>query len=152
MSQVFTGFVPGTNPVKSPGQPGVVPRPTRQKVYVWKRLKGKNPEGKNFRKLLRRKQSSAKDFEDIQKYYKIQQKVRSEKSSEYLLRTFFLPRSFQKFLPFAFLPSGSFRYVYVPFSCLSLLLITSLVFGRESRAPHAGHNKAGRSHVSFAGS
>ena len=26
----------------------------------WKRLKGKNPESKNFRKLLRRKQSSAK--------------------------------------------------------------------------------------------
>ena len=26
----------------------------------WKRLKGKNPEGKNFRKLRRRKQSSAK--------------------------------------------------------------------------------------------
>ena len=26
----------------------------------WKRLKAKNPEGKNFRKLLRRKQSSAK--------------------------------------------------------------------------------------------
>ena len=28
LSQVFTGFVPGTNP---PGQPGVVPRPTGQK-------------------------------------------------------------------------------------------------------------------------
>ena len=29
-------------------------------AFLWKRLKGKNPEGKNFRKLLRRKQSSAK--------------------------------------------------------------------------------------------
>ena len=31
LSQVFTGFVPGTNPVKSPDKPGVVPRPTGQK-------------------------------------------------------------------------------------------------------------------------
>ena len=31
LSQVFTGFVPGTNPVKSPDAPGVVPRPTGQK-------------------------------------------------------------------------------------------------------------------------
>ena len=30
------------------------------KNAYWTRLKGKNPEGKNFRKLLRRKQSSAK--------------------------------------------------------------------------------------------
>ena len=29
-------------------------------LSVWKRLKAENPEGKNFRKLLRRKQSSAK--------------------------------------------------------------------------------------------
>ena len=64
---------------------------------VWKRLKGKNPEGKNFRELLRRKQSSAK----ISKISR-----NTLKSSEgdlfyllrnllkYLLRTFFLPRSF----------------------------------------------------------
>ena len=31
VSQVFTGFVPGTNPVKSPGQTRGVPRPTGQK-------------------------------------------------------------------------------------------------------------------------
>ena len=33
--------------------------PNILKRLLWKRLKGKNPEGKNFRKLLRRKQSSA---------------------------------------------------------------------------------------------
>ena len=32
---------------------------------------------------------------------------------KYLLRTVFLPRSFQKFLPFAFLPSGSFRTMQI---------------------------------------
>ena len=31
-----------------------------KKVETWKRLKGTNPDGKNNRKLLRRKQSSAK--------------------------------------------------------------------------------------------
>ena len=73
----------------------------------WKQLKGKNSEGKNFRKLLGRKQSSAK-------ISKISRNPR--KSSEnaifylltnllkYLLRTLFLPRSSQKCLPFAFYP------------------------------------------------
>ena len=85
-------------------------------AFIWKRLKGKNPEGKNFRKLLRRKQSSAK-ISKISRYA-----IKSSKSDifyllrnllKYLLRTFFLPRSFQKFLPFAFLPSGSFRFMGV---------------------------------------
>ena len=35
-------------------------RPPGLMQHVWKRLKGKNPEGKHFRKLLRRKQSSAR--------------------------------------------------------------------------------------------
>ena len=85
----------------------------------WKRLQGKNPEGKSFRKLLRRKQSSAK----ISKISR--NTIKSSKSDifyllrnllKYLLRTFFLPRSFQKFLPFTFLPSGSFRGLKV-FGC-----------------------------------
>ena len=79
---------------------------------LWKRLKGNNPEGKNFRKLLRRKRSSAKSSRISRNTLK------SNKNDifyllwnplKYLLRTFFLPRSFQKFLPFAFLPSGPFR-------------------------------------------
>ena len=87
--------------------PLVYPYPT-----YWKRLKGKDPEGKNFRKPLRRKQSSAK----ISKISR--NALKSSKSDifyllknllKYLLRTFFLPRSFQKFLPFASLPSGSVR-------------------------------------------
>ena len=48
----------------------------------WKRLKGKNPEGKNFRKLLRRKQSSAKISKISRNTIKSSVKVRSEKSSE----------------------------------------------------------------------
>ena len=85
----------------------------RESLKSWKRLKGKNPEGKNFRKLLRRKQSSAK----ISKISR--NTIKSSKSDIfYLLRKsseissancFFLLRSLQKFLPFAFLPSGSFR-------------------------------------------
>ena len=75
--------------------------------------KGKSPEGKNFRKLLRRKQSSAKISEMSRNTLKTSKSdifylLRSP--LKYLLQTFFfLPRSFQKFLPFAFLPSGSFR-------------------------------------------
>ena len=49
---------------------------------IWKRLKGKNPEGKNFRKLLRRKQSSAKISKISRNTIKSSAKVRSEKSSE----------------------------------------------------------------------
>ena len=43
-------------------------------AFLWKRLKGKNPEGKNFRKTSQKKAIFREDFEDIQKYYKIQQK------------------------------------------------------------------------------
>ena len=99
----------------------------------WKRLKGRNPEGKNFRKLLRRKQSSAK----ISKISR--NTIKSSKSDifyllrnllKYLLRTFFLPRSFQKFLPFAFLSSGSFRLGCTPRgSCNNTLLRRVLIEG-----------------------
>ena len=66
---------------------------------VWKRLKGKNPEGKNFRKLLRRKQSSAK----ISKISR--NTIKSSKSDifyllrnllKYLLRTFFSSTKFSE--------------------------------------------------------
>ena len=65
----------------------------------WKRLKGKNPEGKNFRKLLRRKQSSAK----ISKISR--NALKSSKSDifyllrnllKYLLRTFFSSAKFSE--------------------------------------------------------
>ena len=78
----------------------------------WKRLKGKNPEGKNFRKLLRRKRSSAK-ISKISKNtinpVKVISSIFWEIFWNIFREHFFLPRSFQKFLPFAFLPSGSFR-------------------------------------------
>ena len=65
----------------------------------WKRLKGKNAEGKNFRKLLRRKQSSAK----ISKISR--NTLKSSKSDifyllrnllKYLLRTFFSSARFSE--------------------------------------------------------
>ena len=65
----------------------------------WKRLKGKNPGGKNFRKLLRRKQSSAK----ISKVSR--NTLKSSKSDifyllrnllKYLLRTFFSSAKFSE--------------------------------------------------------
>ena len=97
------------------------PRPSSQNAplicysQLWKRLKGKNPEGKHFRKLLRRKQSSAK-------ISKISRNTLKSSKSEifYLLSILlkvcehaFLPRSFQMFLAFAFLPSGSFRSLFM---------------------------------------
>ena len=82
-------------------------------LFSWKRLKGKNPEGKTFQRLLRRKQSSTKISKMSRNY------LRSSQSDifhllrnllEYLLQTFFLPRSFQMYLTFAFLAFGSFRF------------------------------------------
>ena len=83
---------------------GKVPKKVLRKV--WKRLKGKYPEAKNFRKLLKRKQSSAKISKISRNTFK------SRKSDifyllgnllKYLLRTFYLPRNFQKFLSSGFL-------------------------------------------------
>ena len=75
---------------------------------AWKRLKGKNPEGKNFRKLLRRKQPSAKIAKIYSKYSKFQCKSDIfnllRDLLKYLPRTFFLPRSFQNFFPLRFYP------------------------------------------------
>ena len=64
-------------------------------------LRVKTQRVKNFRKLLRRKQSSAK----ISKISR--NTLRSRESAIFYLLKYLL-RSFQKFLPFAFLPSGSF--------------------------------------------
>ena len=87
---------------------------------IWKRLKGKNPEGKNFRKLLRRKQSSAKISKISRNTIKSSKSEIWEIFWNIFCEHFFLPRSFQKFLPFVFLPSGSFR-VIVSFSICSHL-------------------------------
>ena len=83
---------------------------TGENFLEW--LKGKEPEGKNFRKLLRRPHSSTK-------ISKISRNTLKSSTSDlfyllknllkYLLRTFLLPRSFQKFLSSAFLPRSSFR-------------------------------------------
>ena len=70
-----------------------------EKAITWKRRKGKNPEGKNFRQLLRRKQSSAK----ISKISR--NTLESSKSDifyllrnllKYLLRTFFSSAMFSE--------------------------------------------------------
>ena len=72
---------------------------SKKAMQYWKRLKGKNPEGKNFRKLLRRKQSSAK----ISKISR--NTVKSSQSDifyllrnllKYLLRTFFSSAKFSE--------------------------------------------------------
>ena len=83
------------------------------KRRVWKRLKGKNPEGKDFQKLFRRKQSSAKISRNCLKSSKSDILHLLRNLLRYLQRTFFVPRNFQMFLPFAFLPSGSFRRVHI---------------------------------------
>ena len=67
----------------------------------WKRLKGKNPEGKNFRKLLRRKQSSAK----ISKISR--NTIKSSKSD-----IFYLLRNLLKYLPRTFFSSTKFSEVF----------------------------------------
>ena len=77
----------------------------------WKRLKDKNPEGANFRNLLRRKQSAAKISKTCR------HTLNPNKSDiiyllrnllKYLPQTSFLSRSFQKFLLFAFCPLALF--------------------------------------------
>ena len=80
---------------------------------IWKRPKGKNQEGKNFLKLLRRKQSSAKISKISDIFYPLKDLLK------HLLQIFFSPRSFQKFLPLAFLPSGSFRQTLLTFYLLT---------------------------------
>ena len=66
-----------------------------------KRLKGKNPEGKNFRTLLRRKQSSAK-ISKISRYT-----LKSSKSD-----IFYLLRNLLKYLLRTFLSSAKFSDVF----------------------------------------
>ena len=112
-------------------------------VFVWKQqqflqLKGKNPEGKDFRKLLRRKQSSAK----ISKISRNDLKASKSEVfyllgnlSKYVLRTFFLPRSFQKCLPFAF---------FSPLGLSDLWLS-----GHVQQPPKVGFAKGGLSHRGF---
>ena len=67
----------------------------------WKRLKGKNPEGKNFRRLLRRKQSSAK----ISKISRTT--LKSGKRD-----IFYLLRNLLKYLPRTFFSSAKFSEVF----------------------------------------
>ena len=62
---------------------------------IWKRLKGKNPERKNFRKLPRRKQSSAK-------ISKMSRKTLKFSTSD----IFYLLRNVLKYLPRTFSSSG----------------------------------------------
>ena len=93
------------------------PLPENQLLFpveflTWKRLKGKNAEVKHFRKLQRRKQSSMKISKISRNTLNSSVKVISSIFWEIFWNIFYellvLLRSFQKFLPFAFLPSGSF--------------------------------------------
>ena len=106
-----------------------------KEVGNWKRLKGKN-----FRELLRRKPSSEK----ISKISR--NSLRSNKNNiayllrnlmKCLLRTFFFRKVFQKFLPFAFLPSGSFRGNFQQThgdACRSNFRVKTLVHGGLSKS------------------
>ena len=98
---VIGGPFPQAKPLPSPSSPSLFPPPP---LALFARLregaaKGKNPEGKNFRKLLRRKQSSAK----ISKISR--NTIKSSKSDifyllrnllKYLLRTFFSSAKFSE--------------------------------------------------------
>ena len=80
----------------------------------WKRLKGQNPEGKNFRKLLRRKQSSAK----ISKISR--NTIKSSKSD-----IFYLPRNLLNYLLRTFFSSAKFSEVF------TLCIFTLWLFPRQ---------------------
>ena len=86
-------------PTPSAPTPCITSRVQSPCIRHWKRLKGKNPEGKNFRKLLRRKQSSVK----ISKISR--NTIKSSKSDifyllrnllKHLLRTFFSSAKFSE--------------------------------------------------------
>ena len=73
----------------------------------WKRLKGKNPEGKNFRKLLRRKQSSAKISKisrNTLKSSKIDIFYLLRNLLKYLLRTIFSSAKFSEVFTLSVFP------------------------------------------------
>ena len=90
-------------------------------VPFWKRLKGKNPEGKNFRKLLRRKQSSAK-------ISKISRNTRKSSKSD----IFYLLRNLLKYLPRTFFSSAKFSEV------LALCVFTLWLFPTLLGVPKPG--------------
>ena len=71
-------------------------------LLIWKRLKGKNTEGKNFRRLLRRKQSSAKIL-------KIARNILSKSSKSDI---FYLLRNLLKYLLRTFFSSAKFSEVF----------------------------------------
>ena len=76
-------------------------------------LKGKNPEGKKRPKTSQKKAIFRRRYrrypEILKKPVKVISSIFSKIFWNIFCEHFFLPRSFQKFLPFAFLPSGSFR-------------------------------------------
>ena len=90
-----------------------------------KRLKGKNPEGKNFRKLLRRKQSSAK----ISKISR--NTIKSSKSD-----IFYLPRNLLKYLLRTFFSSAKFSEVFT--LCVFTLWLFPSWVCRPAREPKTG--------------
>ena len=83
-------------------------KPAIRTVLSWKRLKGDNPEGKNFRKLPRRKQSSAKISKISRNALKSSKKwylLSSEKSSEISSANIFIFHEvFRCFYPLHFYP------------------------------------------------
>ena len=96
-------------------------------IYVcWKGLQGKNPEGKNFRKLLRRKQSSAK----ISKISR--NTLKSSKSD-----IFYLLRNLLKYLLRTFFSSAKFSEVF------ALCVFTLWLFPSLGRAQGGGKTVGG---------
>ena len=88
---------------------------------AWKRLKGRNPEGKNFRKLLRRKQSSAK----ISKISR--NTLKSSKSD-----IFYLLRNLLRYLLGTFSSSAKFPEVF------TLCVFTLWLFSESAPKALAG--------------
>ena len=90
-------------------------------VYIWKRLKGKNPEGKNFRKHLRRKLWSAKISKIARNTLKSSQSDIFDllrNLLKYLLR-FFFREIFRSFRPLHFDPLA-LSNVWFPLSVFPL--------------------------------
>ena len=107
-------------------------------VKHWKRLKGKNAKGKNFRKLLRRKQSSAK-------ISKISGNTLKSSKSD----IFYLLRNLLKYLLRTFFSSAKFSEVFTLcvftlwlFPIGALKTLTSL--NEESRPVFLGDNSIWR--------
>ena len=125
-SQLLKGLVSGTppwwktGPLKEQDPWNEVYEYHVRAAMYWQRLKGKNPEGRELPKTSQKKAIFREDFEDIQKYSKIQLKwylLSSEKSSETSSASTFFREIFKSLYPLRFYPlalSGCRLHVPLP--------------------------------------